>query len=190
MTSTKSEDLRWLLNCYVRYLQSWFSNSKSRGHKWRMHVSTLPVEHEIHGVCGTPQAGSLAVGWQGWARWWPARLTLSSACWQIQSTNAAALGKACKRGQTQVKLYAKATINAFMSHLLTILFLPRRSWKIRRKPESPRWQSGWSTSSAVCPAPARKRRSHLQFMPKIHKKIHFEKVKVTLPQTDKVETYL
>lgn len=38
---------------------------------------------------------------------------------------------------------------------LTILFLPRRSWKRRRKPRSPRLQSGWSTSSAACPEQAR-----------------------------------
>lgn len=59
-------------------------------------VSALPVERAGRGACGTPQAGSLAVGWGGWARWWPARPTPSSACWQTQSTNAAASGKACR----------------------------------------------------------------------------------------------
>lgn len=37
----------------------------------------------------------------------------------------------------------------------TILFLPRRSWKRRRKAGSPRLQSGWSMSSAGCPTRAR-----------------------------------
>lgn len=65
-------------------------------------VSALPVECGARGACGTPQAGSLAVGWAGWARWWPARLTPSSACWQTQSTNVAASGKACRRENTLV----------------------------------------------------------------------------------------
>lgn len=70
-------------------------------------VSALPVEHEGRGACGTPQTGSLAVGWAKWARWWPARLTLSSACWQTQSTNAAASGKACRKEITLVNAGCK-----------------------------------------------------------------------------------
>lgn len=124
-------------------------------------VSASPVGHEGRWVCGTPQIESLAVGWEGWARWWPARPTLSSACWQTQNTNAAGSWKACRDGNTPwfnvagqaAKVESKWMINAILSGavVLTIWSLPRKSWKTRRKPEIPRSQSGWSMSSGVCP---------------------------------------
>lgn len=63
------------------------------------------------------------------------------------------------RGWIKMKNNRSATvyIGCFILRcFLTILFLPRRSWKTRRKPGSPRLQSGWSRSSAACPERAGK----------------------------------
>lgn len=86
-------------------------------------------------------------------------LILSSACWQRQSTNAGASGKACGRCNILVNTFKMVNYNKYfgyfnLKYFLTILFLPRRSWKTRRRPKNPRSQSGWSTSNAVCPEPA------------------------------------
>lgn len=103
-----------------------------------------------------PSSPRLAAGWQWWGGWCWARLDRWTASAWRRSTSSGSWGKAWRSSnkaffrekslRTTAGTRPKERINTRWS-------LPTAGRRARRRPATPRWRNGWSTSSNACPGP-------------------------------------